>query len=134
MDLEATQESALRMKALFFHRSEMDRLAPGPNRKIYQLLHTASAPNRSGWYFNNLIMRHLLSAERLSMMSIGTSSNEALHHEINNWFRETQKLHKATLTLKLEIMQLAKVLTHKVVFVASGLVFVVSGSEMLPSP
>ena len=94
------------------HRSEMDRLAPGPNRKIYQLLHTASAPNRSGWYFNNLIMRHLLSAERLSMMPIGTSSNEALHHEINNWFRETQKLHKATLTLKLEIMQLAKVLTH----------------------
>ena len=46
------------------------------------------------------------------MMPIGTSSNEALHYEINNWFRETQKLHKATLTLKLEIMQLAKVLTH----------------------
>ena len=73
------------------YRTEVDRVAPGPNRKVFQLLHSAAAAGRSEWYFNNLRMRHLLEPSRLSLLPIGTTSNEALHHEINNWFRETQK-------------------------------------------
>ena len=38
---------------------------------------------------------------RLALLPIGATFNEALHHEINTWFRETQKLHQSTLTLKL---------------------------------
>ena len=94
------------------YRTEVDRVAPGPNRKVFQLLHSAAAAGRSEWYFNNLRMRHLLEPSRLSLLPIGTTSNEALHHEINNWFRETQKIHKATLCLKLSIMHLAKLLSH----------------------
>ena len=80
------------------YRTEVQRVAPGPNR-------------RSDWYFNNLRMRHLIEPSRLSLLPIGTTSNEALHHEINNWFREMQKIHKATLCLK-SIMHLAKLLSH----------------------
>ena len=76
------------------YRTEVDRVAPGPNRKVFQLLHSAAAAGRSEWYFNNLRMRHLLEPSRLSLLPIGTTSNEALHHEINNWFRETQKFTK----------------------------------------
>ena len=94
------------------YRAEVQRVAPGPNRKVFELLHSAAAAGRSEWYFNNLRMRHLIEPSRLSLLPIGTTSNEALHHEINNWFRETQKIHKATLCLKLSIMHLAKLLSH----------------------
>ncbi|CAE7421452.1 unnamed protein product [Symbiodinium natans] len=118
-NLDATKPFLLRLEWIqalaaltSIYRSEVERLAPGPNRKIYQLLHTATAANRTEWFFNNLRLRHMISSERLSLLPIGTASNEALHHEVNNWFRETQKLHKATLSLKLSIMQLGKLLTH----------------------
>ena len=55
-------------------------------------------------------MRH----SRLALLPTGTTSNESLHHETNTWFRETQKLHKATLQLKLSIMHLGKLLSHNV--------------------
>ena len=31
-----------------------------------------------------------MSVERLTLLPAGTTSNEALHAEINNWFRQTQ--------------------------------------------
>ncbi|CAE7807980.1 unnamed protein product, partial [Symbiodinium necroappetens] len=53
------------------YRTEVDRVAPGPNRKVFQLLHSAAAAGRSEWYFNNLRMRHLLEPSRLSLLPIG---------------------------------------------------------------
>ena len=38
--------------------------------------------------------------------------SEALHYEINGWFRSTAQIHRATLALKLEIMSLCKLLIH----------------------
>ena len=46
------------------------------------------------------------------MMGSGTSSNEALHREINNLFRQTQKIHKSTLCLKCSIFEFLKCLSH----------------------
>ena len=31
-----------------------------------------------------------MSVERLTLLPAGTTSNEAFHAEINNWFRQTQ--------------------------------------------
>ncbi|CAE6972000.1 unnamed protein product [Symbiodinium sp. CCMP2592] len=94
------------------YRQDMDRVVPGPNRKVYQLLHSAAAAARTEWYFNNLRARHMIATSRLSLLPVGTTSNESLHHEINNFFRETQKIHKTTLSLKLKILQLSKQMTH----------------------
>ena len=94
------------------HRGEVERVVPGPNRKMFELLHTAAAGPRTEWYLNNLRMRHAISQSRLSLLPVGTTSNEALHREINNWFRETQQMHKTTLELKLSIMSLGKLMTH----------------------
>ena len=94
------------------YSSEVQRIAPGPNKRVVQLLHTAAAPARTEWYFNNTRIRHLLQVSRLSLLPIGTTSNEALRREINVWFRETQKLLQATLKLKLRILRLAKNLSH----------------------
>ncbi|CAE7494712.1 unnamed protein product [Symbiodinium natans] len=51
--------------------------------------------------------------KKLMLFPVGTTSNESLHSEVNRWFRETQKLHKATLDLKLQMLTLGKLLSHK---------------------
>ena len=94
------------------HRQEADRLAPGPNRRIWQLLHTASAADRSEWYLNNIRLRHSFPRTYLNLLPAGTTSNESLHHEINSWFRETQKIHQSSLKMKLRILRLGKLISH----------------------
>ncbi|CAE7614134.1 unnamed protein product [Symbiodinium necroappetens] len=86
-------------------------VSPGPNRRVWQLLHSAAA-ERSEWYMNNIRIRHALASHRLHLLPSGTTSNEALHYEINRCFKEIQKLHQASLQQKLEILQLGKLLSH----------------------
>ncbi|CAE7209382.1 unnamed protein product, partial [Symbiodinium microadriaticum] len=45
------------------YRDDMDRVVPGPNRKVFQLLHSAAAAARTEWYLNNLRARHTSSKE-----------------------------------------------------------------------
>ncbi|CAE7226703.1 unnamed protein product, partial [Symbiodinium sp. CCMP2456] len=71
------------------YRQDMDRVVPGPNRKVYELLHSAAAAERTEWYFNNLRARHAIATSRLSLLPVGT-----------------------TLSLKLKILQLSKQMTH----------------------
>ena len=33
---------------------EVGRISPGPNRRVWQLLHSATAAERSEWYLNNV--------------------------------------------------------------------------------
>ena len=59
---------------------------------------------------NNIRLRHNITKSRLSLLPVGTTSNEALHSEINRWFKETQKIHPSTLELKLDVLSLGKLL------------------------
>ena len=61
---------------------------------------------------DNVRIHRSLASHRLCLLPTGTTSNEALHHEINRCYKETQKLHQASLQLKLEILQLGKLLSH----------------------
>ena len=65
------------------HRDELNKIAPGPNRKLYQLLFSAGDPSRAEWYLNNCRMRDMLKPSRVALLPSGTTSNESLHHEIN---------------------------------------------------
>jgi hypothetical protein len=56
--------------------------------------------------------RHTLSPEKQILLASGTTGNEALHAELNNWFRQTQQLHQSTLKLKLHILTLRKLIAH----------------------
>ena len=75
--------------------SDMNRMCPGPSRRIGQLLYSATAPKRSERYFNNIRIRHNMHAEKLSLFPVGTTSNESLRAEVNRLFKETQKLRRA---------------------------------------
>ncbi len=84
----------------------------GSNKPLYKLLWSAGSAERTEWFFNNIRMRSRMSRARLALLPSGTSSNEALHAEINNWFRQTQQIHGATLHLKLQVLTLGKMLAH----------------------
>jgi hypothetical protein len=53
-----------------------------------------------------------LRSGRLPLLPSGTTSNEALHAELNSWFRSTAQIHQATLVLKLAILVLFKLTSH----------------------
>ena len=86
--------------------------APGPNTPVKHILLAATHPSRTEWYFNNMRMLHSRGIKHMSMLAVGTTSNEALHREMNNWFRQTQTMHQPTLRLKLRIMTIAKLKGH----------------------
>jgi len=94
------------------HRDEMDRVAPGPNRPVRELLFSACEPKRCEWYFNNIRTRRLLGPGVISLLASGTASNESLHAEINNWFRQTQHIHEPVLQIKLRVLLMAKQMPH----------------------
>ncbi len=81
-------------------------------KSVSQLLWQAGQPDRLEYLFNNLRVRSAMSAVENSLLPTGTTSNESLHAEINGWFRQTQRLHRSTLKLKLDILTLSKLLSH----------------------
>ena len=92
---------------------EVRNVAPGPNRKVYDLLATGGLPGRMEWYFNCLRALHSLPREYHALLGSQTTPNEALHGELNNWMTRTQTIHhKATLELKLHVMETTKGLVH----------------------
>jgi len=91
---------------------EVSKVIPGPNKPVYKLLWNAAALDRVEWMFNNIRVRHLIPLSEYQLLSSGTASNEALHAEVNRWFKETQMMHQTTLKLKLYILTLGKLIAH----------------------
>ncbi len=91
---------------------EVKRTAPGPNKPVFKILWNAAAVDRVEWMFNNIRIRHSMALSECNLLPSGTSSNEALHAEVNKWFRQTQQIHQSTLKLKLTILSFAKLVSH----------------------
>ncbi|CAE7429811.1 unnamed protein product, partial [Symbiodinium pilosum] len=84
---------------------DMNRKVTGANKRVAHILWRATDPDRAAWLFNN-------SRRVLALLPSGTSSNEALHAEVKNWFSETQQIHQSTLCLKLLMLTLGKQIPH----------------------
>ena len=82
------------------------------NKPVRQLLWTACSPSRLEWLFNNQRSRHSLAPHERCLLPSGTTSNEALHSQINSWSRSTHEVHRSTLKLKLQVYTLGKQLSH----------------------
>ena len=94
------------------YKSEVTRKAAGPNKDINKILWAACAPDRREWLMNNLRVRHAMTASYLWFLPSGTSSNEALHAEVNSWTRSINAMHRSTLALKLQYFMYIKTLQH----------------------
>ena len=96
------------------HSKEVDRKVTGTSKPVRDVLWSACSPQRLEWLFNNQRVRHALSPLQRALLPSGTTSNEALHSEINSWTRSTHEVHRATLKLKLQIFSLGKQLVHHI--------------------
>ena len=53
-------------------------------------------------------------------LAIGTTSNEALHRELNNIFDNVHEMHRPVLELKLRILHCFKLLPHNSIHLGLG--------------
>ena len=53
-----------------------------------------------------------MGEEKAALLPFGPTTNEALHAELNKWFRGLVQLHQTTLQLKLKVFRAMKLLTH----------------------
>ncbi len=81
-------------------------------KPLRHLLWNASRPGRLQWMMNAIRFRHSAPKRMLTLLASGTTSNEALHAEINRWFDRSQAMHQATLVLKLHILKVGKLIAH----------------------
>ena len=92
--------------------AEIRRKIAGANKQINKILWSVCAPDRLEWMMNNLRVRHALPSSYHWFLPSGTSSNEALHVEINSWSRSINAMHRSTLAMKLKYFSYIKLLLH----------------------
>ena len=94
------------------YKHEVSRKAAGPNKEIYKILWSACSPDRIEWLMNHIKPRQSVQASYLAFLPSGTSSNEALHAELNSWSRSTNAMHRSTLVLRLRYYRFVKMMQH----------------------
>lgn len=95
-------------------QQDLQKKLDGTKTTIAKMLYNAAAPEKAEWLFNNLRHRQFVPPPVRTLMASGTTANEALHAEMNTWFRQIQAMHRSTLLLKLRIQSLGKLLAHQV--------------------
>ena len=91
---------------------ELGRKVAGTKMTVHKLLVRTVQPSRAEWLLNHQRQRQALSRAEAKQAAFGTASNEALHAELNRWFRTIVQMHQPTLRTKLFTFQLFKLLTH----------------------
>jgi hypothetical protein len=94
------------------HAGEMHRKLEGSKMTVAKMLHSLASSEKVEWLFNALRYRHGLPFHVRMLLPSGTTANEALHAELNNFFRQIQSMHRSTLSLKLNILRLGKLMSH----------------------
>ena len=75
-------------------------------------MYTFAAPARLEWMLNFRHARQDLLRTDTDFMAVGTTTNEALHCELNRAFDQVHGMYKETLQLRLSMFQLYKLLPH----------------------
>ena len=84
----------------------------GSGGTVRDLLWNATTAARCAWYFNNVIHRHMLSDQAALLLPSGTTSNEALHAELKDSYRQVIQIHRSMLNVRLWAFHLSKLLSH----------------------
>ena len=66
---------------------EMRRKTYQQGRTLQQVIWSATAPDRLAWQWNALVIRSRLPPHMRVLLGAGTAPNEALHAEVNGWYR-----------------------------------------------
>ena len=85
------------------HHEDMDRKGH-KGRPVRKLLAATLEPSKCAWYFNSCAHRCSIQFSNRALLASGTTSNEALHNELKQAFRQTARMHQATLATKLAVI------------------------------
>ena len=91
---------------------EMNRKTYVQGRTIGHILWCESASDKVAWQWNALIVRRSLPHSWMTLLPAGTASNESLHAELNNWWKNSPEQFPTTLQLHLSVGHLGKLLAH----------------------
>ena len=91
---------------------EMNRKTYVQGRTIGHILWCAAASDKVAWQWNALIVRRSLPHSWMTLLPAGTASNESLHAELNNWWKNSPEQFPTTLQLHLSVGHLGKLLAH----------------------
>ena len=84
----------------------------GVGKTLSALVACAARPTRVAYYFNNLRLRQSMPCGHLALLKSGTSPNEALHRDMNKWFKNQQELFIGTLQLQLQVSCFGRLAMH----------------------
>ncbi len=90
---------------------DIQKTAPD-GRPLRDVLRTFAAPSRLEWLLNYRRARQHLIRKDADFLAVGTTTNEALHKELNHAFDQVHRLYKSTLHLRLRIFHLYKLIPH----------------------
>ena len=79
---------------------------------LRRLLFNATSQHKLHFYFNNQRHRHSMPTSKLSLMSSGTSGNETVHRDINQWCRNGAEWFSTTAELHFSINRFGRLLSH----------------------
>ncbi|CAK0877549.1 unnamed protein product, partial [Prorocentrum cordatum] len=88
----------------------MKKTLPSGKTRL-QMLKCAAQPERLEWMLNAARMRSRMTREERALLPAGTTSNESFHMELKRCFFG-QAMHSCMLSLKLAVIQIAKLMTH----------------------
>lgn len=90
-------------------------------RALVHHLHTWLAPVRMQWLLNPPKYRWTLPSVDQESLATGTTSNEALHKELNAAFDAVHEMHRPTLVLRLRMFWLYKMFPHSKALYGNGI-------------
>jgi len=76
------------------------------------MLTRAGEAAKAEWLLNFTRQKVQLDDDEAQQLPFGTTTNEALHAELNRWFRGLVRLHRPVLRLKLRILRMLELMTH----------------------
>ena len=74
------------------YNTDLTKKIDGTKITVATILYNITAADRLEWLFNCTRYRHFLPHAHRALLPSGTASNEALHAELNSWFRQAPHL------------------------------------------
>ena len=88
--------------------TEMARRTERKRKTVLRVILGACGYSRWASYANNIHLRSNLQSDSPFLLATGTTSNEALHNQLRNAFRQVYKVHEPVLLMKLAVFVFSK--------------------------
>lgn len=118
-----SREDFMRAVAAISHLypADMAKRRPGTPHTVREILCMGADVSKVEWLLNATRFAHSLPAAIGVLRPTGTTSNEALHSELNATFRRVQALHRSSMEARLAFFTVGKLAAHNSALYRAGI-------------